>query len=192
MKALAHASSLPSSEVKVVSMGAAVYKLSTGLILPPNTTLTGVGSKSILEFSIQPPKPAGGNCSAPVTGLDFFKENCQESKEHCFHDVKEYDNTTSSLQVRRPLLETESILCGGGRSIDTLFCFALRRTAAISVFQIRSATRTPTSMIPDAAFFASLKAARAHVAGSTIVPQALVAPTILVPLCTVPIRQDRW
>ena len=111
MKALAQASSLPASEVKVISMGHAVYKLSNGLTLPPNTTLKGVGSKSILEFSITPPKPTAGNCSAPVAGLDFFKKLCDPNKEHCFHDVKEYDNTTSSLQVRMQLLKIISFFC---------------------------------------------------------------------------------
>ena len=121
LKALAHASSLPSSEVKVVSMDATVYKLNMGLILPPNTTLQGVGSETILEFSIQAPKPVGGNCSAPVKNLDFYKLDCDPNNEHCFTDVKEYDNTTSSLQVSR-LLGAKFIRCGDHRTVDMLCC----------------------------------------------------------------------
>ena len=117
LKALAYASSLPNSEVKVILMDAAVYKLSTGLSLPPNATLQGVGPESMLEFSIQAPKSVGGNCSAPVKNLDFYKADCDPNNEHCFNDVKEYDNTTSSLQVSR-LLGAKFIVCGDHRLVE--------------------------------------------------------------------------
>ena len=96
-KALAHAATLPAVP-KVVALGAATYQLESGVSIPPNTTLLGSGAgATTLAFTLGAPKP-GGECGATVGGRDFFKKGCDPSQEHCFRDVKEYDNTSASLQ----------------------------------------------------------------------------------------------
>ena len=85
-------------------LGSHTYTLRTGLIIPSNTTILGTGRNvaanvgSAIEFSIVAPKAAKVQCGASQPGLDFFKKDCDPTKEHCFRDVAEFDNTTASLQ----------------------------------------------------------------------------------------------
>ena len=65
-RALAHATALPAATAKTVDLGEGVYSLSSGIVVPVNTTITGAGPDATrLVFSIRPPS-APKDCGAPV------------------------------------------------------------------------------------------------------------------------------
>lgn len=98
LNALAHAATLPASTPKVVALGAATtYTLTRGVSIPANTTILGAGAASShIEFAVPAPDPKRAVCGALQPGLDFYKEDCDPAKEHCFRDIAEFDNTTAS------------------------------------------------------------------------------------------------
>lgn len=94
--ALDHATTLPDVRRKRVVLGSSVYNLTTGLVVPPNTTLVGdTTASSRLEFSVTTgPK----TCEAPVAA-DFYDSSCDASKRSCFTDVGVIEHVSNSSEV---------------------------------------------------------------------------------------------
>jgi len=95
LKALAHAAAVPAAQHKTVVLGTASYYLRTGIMVPPNTTVVGTGATGTsLSFSVQ----VGTKSCSALAPVDFYRTDCDHSKDHCFSDIGEFDNVTNSTQ----------------------------------------------------------------------------------------------
>ena len=103
--ALQHAAEMEATVPKVVQLGTGTgittYNLTSGVHVPPNTTVSGSGMshhQTTVNFAVPrppPPSSANGTCST-LQPVDFYAASCNRTTQVCFADLAIYDNVTNN------------------------------------------------------------------------------------------------